>query len=96
MAPLMAAMWAAVDMHGSQFSPDGQPPVKAVQDRHVRNEFYRRYVDGEETKDASRKAQTEAFKRGIKRAIAAGMMCGQRDDGGQQWLWLPNHTEEYR
>jgi hypothetical protein len=66
----------------------GKLPLQAVDSQHVRELFYRRYVDVEEDEHKSRGAQKQAYKRGVEGAIAKKIVNGQKDDQGRQLLWF--------
>ena len=85
---LVEALRAALDAKGEYFTPDGKLPLQAVDSQHVRELFYRRYVDVEEDEHKSRGAQKQAYKRGVEGAIAKKIVNGQKDDQGRQLLWF--------
>jgi hypothetical protein len=79
---------AAIDARGEYFTPDGKLPLRAVDQQHVRELFYRRYVNAEEDRKKSASAQIHAYKRALENAVAKGVADGQRDDQGRQMLWF--------
>jgi AAA domain/Bifunctional DNA primase/polymerase, N-terminal len=85
---LVEILRAALDTKGEYFTPDGKLPLQVVDSRHVRELFYRRYVDVEEDEHKSRGAQKQAYKRGVEGAIAKKIVNGQKDDQGRQLLWF--------
>ena len=85
---LVEALRAALDAKGEHFTPDRKPPLQAVDSQHVRELFYRRYVDVEEDEHKSRGAQKQAYKRGVEGAITKKIVNGQKDDQGRQLLWF--------
>ena len=85
---LVEVLRAALDLKGEYFTPDGKLPLQAVDSQHVRELFYRRYVDVEEDEHKSRGAQKQAYKRGVEGAIAKKIVNGQKDDQGRQLLWF--------
>ena len=85
---LVEVLRAALDAKGEYFTPDGKLPLQAVDSQHVRELFYRRYVDVEEDEHKSRGAQKQAYKRGVEGAIAKKIVNGQKDDQGRQFLWF--------
>ena len=85
---LVEVLRAALDAKGEYFTPDGKLPLQAVDSQHVRELFYRRYVDVEEDEHKSRGAQKQAYKRGVEGAIAKKIVNGQKDDQGRQLLWF--------
>jgi AAA domain len=85
---LVEALHAALDAKGEHFVPDGRLPLQAVEQQHVREIFYRRYVDAEADGEKSGEAQRKAFKRGVENAVAKGVVNGQKGDDGRSMLWL--------
>jgi hypothetical protein len=85
---LVEILRAALDARGEYFTPDGKLALQAVDSQHVRELFYRRYVDVEEDEHKSRGAQKQAYKRGVEGAIAKKIVNGQKDDQGRQLLWF--------
>jgi len=79
---------AALDAKGEYFTPDGKLPLQAVDQQHVRELFYRRYVNAEEDRKKSHGAQIHAYKRALENAVAKEIVNGQRDDQGRQILWF--------
>ena len=67
---LIEVLRAALDTKGEYFTPDGKVPLQAVDSLHVREIFYRRYVDAEEDKKKSHGAQIKAFGRGLENAVS--------------------------
>ena len=84
---LVEVLRAAIDAKGEYFTPDGKVPLQAVDQQHVRELFYRRYVNAEEG-NKSLNAQKLAYKRALENAIAKKIVNGQRDDQGRQLLWF--------
>jgi len=93
---LLSALRLALSTHGIQFSPDNKMPVQAVDEAHVRPLFYRNYIDGEDDKKKSADAQRMAFRRALKKAIEAKIVCGQKDDRGNAMLWFASAEENYK
>jgi hypothetical protein len=62
--------------------------LQAVDQQHVRELFYRRYVSAEEDKKKSHGAQIHAYKRALQNAVAQKIVNGQKDDQGRQMLWF--------
>ena len=85
---LVEVLRAALDGKGEYFTPDGKLPLQAVDSQHVRELFYRRYVDVEEDEHKSRGAQKQAYKRGVEGAITKKIVNGQKDNQGRQLLWF--------
>jgi AAA domain/Bifunctional DNA primase/polymerase, N-terminal len=85
---LVEALRAAIDAKGEYFNPDGKLPLRAADQQHVRELFYRRYVNAEEDAAKSHSAQKNAYKRGLDKAIRRKIVNGQRDDQGRQLLWF--------
>lgn len=85
---LIEVLRAALDTKGEYFTPDGKVPLQAVDSLHVREIFYRRYVDAEEDKKKSHGAQIKAFGRGLENAVSKKIVNGQKDDRGRQMLWF--------
>ena len=85
---LVEALRAAIDTKGEHFVPDGRLPLQAVDEQHVREIFYRRYIDAEPDKTKSADAQKSAFKRALQNAVAKKLVNGQKGDRGQQLLWF--------
>ena len=85
---LVEAVRAAVDAKGEYFVPDGKLPLQAVEQQHVREIFYRRYIDAEPDAKKSANAQMKGFKRALENAVARQLVNGQKDDKGRQLLWL--------
>jgi hypothetical protein len=85
---LVEVLRAAIDAKGESFTPDGKLPLQAADQQHVRELFYRRYVNAEEDKRKSHSAQMHAYKRGLENAIARKIVNGQKDDQGRQLLWF--------
>ena len=85
---LVEALRAALGTKGEYFTPDGKLPLQAVDEQHVREIFYRRYIDAEEDKKKSHGAQIHAFKRGLENAVGRQIANGQKDDQGRQMLWF--------
>ena len=85
---LVEAVRAAIDAKGEYFTPDGKLPLQAADQQHVRELFYRRYVNAEEDAAKSHSAQKNAYKRGLDKAIGRKIVNGQRDDQGRQLLWF--------
>jgi hypothetical protein len=84
---LIEVLRAAIDAKGEYFTPDGKLPLQAVDQQHVRELFYRRYVNAEEGKK-SHGAQIHAYKRGLENAVAKKIVNGQKDDQERQLLWF--------
>jgi hypothetical protein len=85
---LVEVLRAAIDAKGEYFTPDGKLPLQAVDQQHVRELFYRRYVSAEEDKKKSHGAQIHAYKRALQNAVAQKIVNGQKDDQGRQMLWF--------
>jgi AAA domain/Bifunctional DNA primase/polymerase, N-terminal len=85
---LVEAVRTAIDTKGEHFVPDGKLPLQAVDIQHVREAFYRRYIDAEADAKKSAGAQKEAFKRALSNAVAKQIVNGQKDDKGRQLLWF--------
>ena len=67
---LVEVLRAAIDAKGEYFAPDGKLPLQAADQQHVRELFYRRYVNAEEDAAKSHSAQKNAYKRGLDKASA--------------------------
>jgi hypothetical protein len=85
---LVEAVRAAIDAKGEYFVPDGKLPLQAVEQQHVREIFYRRYIDAEADAKKSENAQKKGFRRALENAVAKELVNGQKDDKGRQLLWL--------
>ena len=85
---LLEALRVALDARGEYFTPDGKLPLQAVDQQHVREIFYRRYVNAEEDRKKSHGAQTHAYRGALDNAVARRIVNGQRDDQGRQLLWF--------
>ena len=87
---LVEAVRAAIDAKGEYFVPDGRLPLQAVEQQHVREIFYRRYIDAEPDAKKSANAQMKGFKRALENAVARQLVSGQKDDKGRQLLEFPD------
>ena len=85
---LVEALRTALDTKGEHFVPDGKLPLQAVEQQHVREIFYRRYVDVETDGKKSAGAQIKAFRRAVENAVARGLVNGQKGDDGRPMLWF--------
>jgi hypothetical protein len=85
---LVEVLRAAIDAKGEYFTPDGKLPLQAVDQQHVREIFYRRYIDAEEDKKKSHQAQIQGYRRALDNAVAKKIVNGEKDDLGRQLLWF--------
>jgi hypothetical protein len=85
---LVEALRAAIDTKGEYFVPDGKVPLQAADQEVVREIFYRRYIDGEDSEKKSTEAQRKAFKHAVQRAVERDIINGEKDGGGRQMLWF--------
>jgi hypothetical protein len=71
--------------------------TRAVEEIHVRELFYRNYIDGEDDTKRSGDAQRMAFKRSLRKAsIESTLVRGQKDNRGAAMLWFAGAEENYR
>jgi hypothetical protein len=61
----------------------GKPAVRAVTEEHVRQQFYRLFVDGEEDKAKSDGAKRKAFQRAAAKLTNDGIIDSQNDSRGR-------------
>jgi hypothetical protein len=85
---LIEALRTALDTKGEHFVPDDRLPLQAVEEQHVREIFYRRYIDVETDEKKSAEARRKAFKRAVENAVVNGVINGQKGKQGQQMLWF--------
>ena len=85
---LVEALRTALDTKGEHFVPDGKLPLQAVEQLHVREIFYRRYVNIEPDGKKSGGAQIKAFGRAVENAVARGLVNGQKSDDDRPMLWF--------
>jgi hypothetical protein len=86
-------MQAALGMAGEPFQPDGKPEVRAVAEDEVRKVFHRHFIDAEGDPIKSLDAQRKSFTRAVRRAIADGVVCGQKDNNGRALLWFDREKD---
>jgi hypothetical protein len=82
------ALFAALNAHGEAFRTDQGIRVRAVAEEHIREQFYRRFVHGEEDKEKAANAKRMAFKRSAQRLMSAGVIDSQNDNRGRALYWL--------
>jgi hypothetical protein len=68
-------------------------PLQAVERQHVREIFYRRYIDAEADAKKTAGARIKAFKRALENGVSRGVVNGQKDDKGRQMLWFVRDEE---
>jgi hypothetical protein len=86
--PISQIRFTALDAKGEYFTPDGKLPLQAVDQQHVRELFYRRYVNAEEDRKKSHGAQIHAYKRALENAVGKEIVNGQKGDQERQMLWF--------
>jgi hypothetical protein len=82
------ALFAALNAHGEAFRTEDGIRVRAVAEEHVREQFYRRFVDGEEDKSKVGNSRRMAFKRAVERLVSSGTIGSQNDSKGRAMYWL--------
>jgi hypothetical protein len=84
---LIEALRAAIETKGEYFVREGKVPLQAVDQTVVRENFSRRYIDGEEDEKKSAHAVRQAFRRALQAAVERDTINGEKV-GGRQLLWF--------
>jgi hypothetical protein len=90
-----AALKITLAAEGEMFQPEcGALPVRAVEQRTVRDRFYSTYADDEEDKTNRQAKLQKAFVRALAEAQRRNLVRVMRTDTGQNMVWLPTGGED--
>jgi AAA domain len=80
-------MAIATDQGRDFFPADDKPPVQAVDERLVRQEFYTRFL-AEGTPEQKADTRRKAFKRAVDEAQRDELVGVREDEDGVTWIWM--------